>query len=62
MKNNFSEIFVIPAAGRTLLEQILYLIYLTDIISVRVAFEKKVDPTPVEFISRIKAALKKNSK
>jgi glucose/mannose-6-phosphate isomerase len=59
LKKNFMEIFVLKARGRTLLEQILYLVFLVDLISIRVALVKKVDPTPVFFINRVKELVRR---
>jgi glucose/mannose-6-phosphate isomerase len=52
-KENF-KVLCIEAKGKTLLENILYLIYLGDFVSLYLAFINGADPTPVKRIEKLK--------
>lgn len=58
LQKTFPKIHHLKAQGKTLLEQILYLIFLTDMISLKVAERCGVAPTPIKFIEQVKEFLK----
>ena len=59
--NRFCETLRIKGVGKTNLEQVLYLIHLTDWISYDLALENNVDPFPVEIINHLKGELAKHN-
>jgi len=49
----------IHSQGKSALARLLYLIHFGDLLSVRLAILRGIDPTPVEVISRLKRELKR---
>lgn len=58
LEKKFNQIFTLKISSQTLLEEILKLVFLVDLISIKVAEIKKINPTPIEFINQVKKVLK----
>ena len=52
-----SDTLRIPSRGRNALDRVLSLVLLGDLVSIYLAVLRGIDPTPVELIGRLKAAL-----
>jgi glucose/mannose-6-phosphate isomerase len=58
LKSKTSGVREVAAQGKSLMAQMLSVVYLGDFVSLYLAYLKKLDPTPIELIDRLKSQLK----